>query len=63
MKKANVMVVDDDSRIRELLRLLNEEAERLSRTRAFLEDVKPIVPRLAVDLEALIREGREGRPL
>jgi plasmid stability protein len=45
----------------ELVRLLNEEAERLRRAQEFLIQVKPRKPRKPVDLEALIREDRESR--
>jgi len=45
----------------ELIVLLNEEAERLFKTRDFLANVKPHKLRKSVDLEALIREDREAR--
>jgi len=45
----------------ELLAFLNEEAERLQRTRAFLDTVQPRQPRQPVDLEGVIRANREER--
>lgn len=45
----------------ELVTLLNEEADRLQRTRYFLANVKPRKLRKPVDLEAVIREDRESR--
>jgi hypothetical protein len=45
----------------ELLHVLNEEADRLQRTRTFLGTVQPRVPRKAVDFEKVIREDREDR--
>jgi len=47
----------------ELVRLLNEEAERMDRTRDFLQNVRPRKARKPVDLEALIQEDREARAM
>jgi len=45
----------------ELVLLLNEEADRITRMRTFLATVKPRKPRKAVDLESLIQEDRSAR--
>jgi plasmid stability protein len=45
----------------ELLFLVNEEAERLARTRNFQALVKPRKLKKKVDLESLIREDRAQR--
>ena len=45
----------------ELVKLLNEEADRIRRTQDFIENVKPRKTRKPVDLERLIREDRESR--
>jgi hypothetical protein len=45
----------------ELLCLVNEEAERLARTRDFLALVKPRPLQKKVDLEGLIRRDRARR--
>jgi plasmid stability protein len=46
----------------ELLFLVNEEADRLTRTRSFLATVHPRKLQRKIDVDALIRKDRGQRP-